>query len=288
MDVQRLVCVSCGAPIQVSADSDRLQCAYCGVMLTVDRSAGHAALKTAQQVRQTIQDVGAQTQTSIREGAQVTQAELQRLQISNELSSVQLQLSSVQSEIRTLERQPASSTVRRQLLELRRREADLLLRAESLQASLATTSTGGGRAPFAPAFETTGRVSTKEWLVTFLLCAFLGIFGAHRFYTGHMVVGVIQLVSLGGLYVWWLIDLVMIAFNKFTDSNGLPLRNPNPLVGKAAVAALAVFLGIGIVLVGVSPDLAVMAGILAAVAVFCFIAFPNAGIWQTLGLRKKT
>ncbi len=38
----------------------------------------------------------------------------------------------------------------------------------------------------------------KDWLTTLLLCLFVGIFGVHRFYTGHTVIGSIQLFTFGG------------------------------------------------------------------------------------------
>jgi TM2 domain-containing membrane protein YozV len=63
----------------------------------------------------------------------------------------------------------------------------------------------------------------KPWLITLLLCLFGGYFGAHRFYTGHILFGVIQLFTCGGFGVWYLIDAVFILMGKYTDAQGRPL-----------------------------------------------------------------
>jgi TM2 domain-containing membrane protein YozV len=63
----------------------------------------------------------------------------------------------------------------------------------------------------------------KDWLTTLLLCFFLGVFGIHRFYTGHTVIGVVQLLTLGGCGIWALIDFIMIIVGSFKDANGIPL-----------------------------------------------------------------
>lgn len=63
-----------------------------------------------------------------------------------------------------------------------------------------------------------------DWLITLLLCFFLGGIGGHRFYAGKIGSGVVQLVTLGGCGIWSLIDLIMILCGKFTDSNGLPIE----------------------------------------------------------------
>ena len=64
----------------------------------------------------------------------------------------------------------------------------------------------------------------KEWLVTLLLCFFLGVLGVHRFYTGHTKIGVAQVLTLGGCGIWALIDFIMILVGNFKDAQGRPLK----------------------------------------------------------------
>ncbi len=69
------------------------------------------------------------------------------------------------------------------------------------------------------------RESDKIVLPAFLLCLLLGVFGAHRFYLGRPVSGVFQLLTLGGLGIWSLIDLILILTGEFKDSNGYKIKN---------------------------------------------------------------
>ena len=69
-----------------------------------------------------------------------------------------------------------------------------------------------------------GPVSDKEWLVALLLAFFLGVFGVHRFYTGHIGIGVVQLLTLGGCGIWALIDFILIVTGSYTDAEGRQLR----------------------------------------------------------------
>lgn len=66
-------------------------------------------------------------------------------------------------------------------------------------------------------------VEGKSFVAALLLCLFLGAFGIHRFYVGKIGTGVLQLLTLGGLGIWALIDLIMIAVGNFTDKDGNPL-----------------------------------------------------------------
>ena len=67
-------------------------------------------------------------------------------------------------------------------------------------------------------------VSPKGFVAMLLLCIFLGSFGAHRFYVGKPVAAVLMLLTLGGLGIWVIIDLVYIAVGRFEDKNGLQIK----------------------------------------------------------------
>ncbi len=57
-----------------------------------------------------------------------------------------------------------------------------------------------------------------------ILCIFVGYFGVHRFMTGKWKSGLFQLFTLGGFYIWWLVDIVMLITGSFTDTDGIPFR----------------------------------------------------------------
>lgn len=67
--------------------------------------------------------------------------------------------------------------------------------------------------------------SEKDWLVTLLLCLFLGSVGGHRFYTGKIGTGILQLITVGGCGIWTIIDLITIISGKFKDKDGNEITN---------------------------------------------------------------
>ena len=67
-------------------------------------------------------------------------------------------------------------------------------------------------------------LSEKGFVPTILLCFFLGGLGIHRFYVGKVGTGIVQLLTLGGLGIWTLVDFVMVVTGNFKDSQGLPIK----------------------------------------------------------------
>ncbi len=102
------------------------------------------------------------------------------------------------------------------------------------------------RPPTPPTFiqidaKTAANIRPRSQLIAFFLCLFMGAFGVHRFYTGQITSGIIQLVTLGGLGIWQLIDLVTIGLGRYRDVNGLPLHSDNPALPRGCLLGLLAF-----------------------------------------------
>ena len=61
-------------------------------------------------------------------------------------------------------------------------------------------------------------VSDKSRGIAFMLAIVLGVFGAHRFYVGKIGTGILMLCTVGGLGIWDLYDVIMVASGSFRDA----------------------------------------------------------------------
>ena len=67
----------------------------------------------------------------------------------------------------------------------------------------------------------TKKISKKNKTVALILAIFLGPYGGHQFYVGKIGKGILYLFTAGLCGIGWIVDIVRILTNKFTDNQGL-------------------------------------------------------------------
>ena len=60
----------------------------------------------------------------------------------------------------------------------------------------------------------------KSQIVAFILALIVGVLGAHRFYLGYPIEGLIMIFTFGGCGIWALIDILRIAMNDLKPKGG--------------------------------------------------------------------
>ena len=75
-------------------------------------------------------------------------------------------------------------------------------------------------------------VSKRSRGLALVLSVFGGWFGLDRFYVGKVGTAIAKLCTFGGMGIWWLYDVILIATGEFRDGDDLPLRqwevSPSP------------------------------------------------------------
>lgn len=70
--------------------------------------------------------------------------------------------------------------------------------------------------------------SDKSRGIATALAATLGVFGVHRFYVGKVGTGLLMLLTGGGLGIWYVYDVIIVASGAFRDADGYPVTEWGP------------------------------------------------------------
>ena len=60
----------------------------------------------------------------------------------------------------------------------------------------------------------------RSFIATWMFAWLLGFLGVDRFYLGKVGTGILKLLTIGGLGIWWLIDLILTLAGVQRDKEG--------------------------------------------------------------------
>ena len=76
-----------------------------------------------------------------------------------------------------------------------------------------------------PKAESTEQSPIKRKNVLSVICLLFGSLGIHRFMLRQWGIGILQLFTLGGFFIWWIIDTVRLFTGNFPDTDGILFKD---------------------------------------------------------------
>ena len=94
-------------------------------------------------------------------------------------------------------------------------------------------------APGGPVPSQATPASDRSFIATWMFSWLLGFLGVDRFYLGKVGTGILKLLTIGGLGIWWLIDLILTLAGVQRDKDGrlLPDFEEHKLIAWIITAA---------------------------------------------------